>query len=669
MKKILVLGLSPCLMLLVSFASFPAEFSRKGASVDHSQGFEKPVPIALAFKNKALSPQIKKDRMGRLWMIWEEWSRSQSTISLGIVEGGQIMAPRSPTQPQGFNYSPDICFDQTNRPFLTWVNVRKSSHGVYVQELESGRTWLLDSCLSPSTFTPRIIADSQNQIWVFWTRRDRSQEEIFYCVSNRSQWSSLQKMRTNPGYPSVNPTAALSEGSVLWLAWSGYTGRNYAIYVSQREGNLWSKPERISDGGNNVNNLFPCIGFASGGVPVIAWLSCSEKRNTITLKYLKNGIWSEGQQVSGPMDGLAIPKMMIEGEKVEIFWQDQEGAKETSFFLGQKGWDGFLPLPLPTSQIISNPTLSEDEYTCFGDSITYGYLNHERFPEKGYVPRLEVLLNENFGESKCDNLGWPSEITSRGLARIEGVLSAYPSRCILIMEGTNDVVFNNISMDTAVFNLKEMAQRCLDYGAFPALATIIPRRDNVWNSEYYRERIYYLNEQIRQVTAELAIPLVEQFNTFNDYPETDGGVLSLLSEDLKHPSEKGYQLMAQTWFEGIQKFPFPPVDIEINRRDFFINPPFDPIKIFSIAADEGRFNDIVWKDNPKISDKSLIKGYNIYRKKAGEGDGQFRLVHFNSGQLEYRDENIVPSETYVYMISGVRTDGVEGPCSSPVADH
>ncbi len=588
-----VLGLSLSLLLLASVTAASAGYDKKGelAFSQRRQASE-----ALPVGQNAVSPQTKKDRRGRLWLIWEEWSQSQSKILLGAVERERILPRRVPNQPWGFNYSADICFDQFNRPFLTWANVGKSSRGVYVQELDSGRIWLIDSCLSPSTLAPQIVVDSENQVWVFWTRRDRFQEEIFYRVYDQAQWSPLKKIITNPRFPSLNPAAAVSEKGAVWLVWSGFNGRNYEIFGASWQGGQWSKIQKISSRGDKVNNLFPCVGFATGEAPVVAWLQCAGEKNAITLRYFKGGTWSAEQRVSDEIDSLSFPKMAAEGDDISIVWQDRDGAKGTHVFLGPRRRASRLLLPLLSPQFISNPTLQENEYSCFGDSITYGYINHERFPEKGYVPRLQILLTQKLGDTTCFNEGKPSETTTGGLTRIPSVLAAHSSRYVLIMEGTNDVVFNNISMDTTSFNLREMARTCLDYGAFPVLATIIPRRDDVWYNNFYRERINYLNDQIRLIAGDLAIPLVEQFNTFNDYPESDGGCLSLLSEDLKHPNEKGYQLMAQTWLDGME--------------DFYL-PPLNPAAVFEFGPNPTYR--LSWKTNPQ-NNAAVVKGYNIYKK-------------------------------------------------------
>jgi len=224
------------------------------------------------------------------------------------------------------------------------------------------------------------------------------------------------------------------------------------------------------------------------------------------------------------------------------------------------------------------------------------------------------------------------------------------------MEGTNDIVFSRISIDTAAFNLDLMVRKCLDFGVFPAIATIIPRNDWKWQNKFFRDRIFDLNEKIRELAKNSAIPLVDQFNLFYYYPEEEGGWESLLS-DYNHPNEEGYQLMAEEWFEEIRNFPFPPINFLVKRT-------YDEILFYRELG-----NDISWDENPKIYDANRIEAYKIYRKKAGKGNDQFEILQIIYDQCNYFDNDIVPSTQYVYVVSTLRTDKVEGPCSEQKQDQ
>lgn len=632
---------------------------------------------------KAFFPLIKKDRKGQIWLIWEEWEQNQSKVFIGELKEDKIASSQKVSQQEGFNFCPDLCFDLDNYPWVIWINSINSEYRVFVQEIISGRTWLLNSSFLSSAFTPKIIFDYSNLVWVFWSGRDKGEEEIFYRVFDQNNWSPLGKIHLENKFPNINPDVTLDHNGFIWLVWSGYDGQDYEICCSFWNGKSWSGKIKITDN-DKENDAFPSISMVSGVVPIVAWTQSSERGSQIYVKFLENNAWSENIKISPLHGNHTMPRMVVEGEKVGIIWQSQNGIKTKFFYFDQLREKKFFHSPLPPSQIIYNPSLNENKYIGFGNSITYGYINHEPAPDKGYIPRLNSILNQNFGATEVINEGWPGEVTQNGLSRIESVMSHHLARYLLIMEGTNDVVFREISMETSAFNLREMVKKCLEFGAFPAIATILPRRDWVWYTQFYRDRIFYLNQKIHQIAIDLLIPFVDQFDSFDNYPEKDGGCQSLLSEDAKHPNEKGYQLMTEKWFDEIKNFPFPPIQITIKSRDWVWDSKFDRIKDrfsfsrfdpfdsfknhptekgYGLALGLGNF--IIWQHNPKIFDKSNIKGYKIYRRKAEQGNGEFQFIALIVDQLTYFDRKIIPSEKYIYVISTLRTDGVEGPCSEP----
>jgi lysophospholipase L1-like esterase len=209
------------------------------------------------------------------------------------------------------------------------------------------------------------------------------------------------------------------------------------------------------------------------------------------------------------------------------------------------------PQPLSNTAV-----LDWQKFIGFGNSITLGVLKGESTPDKGYIPRLEILLNQNFGVGEVTNDGKGGETTKEGLSRIDDVLNNQSAKYLLLMEGTNDMKNVGIPVETAAFNLEEMAKRCIDFGTSPAIASIIPNK-GAWDDQLIRDRIYSLNDKIQTIASDLSILFVDQFDAFYSYPEDDGGWQSLFSDRL-HPNETGYQLMAEKWFEEIKKFPFPP---------------------------------------------------------------------------------------------------------------
>ncbi len=82
---------------------------------------------------------------------------------------------------------------------------------------------------------------------------------------------------------------------------------------------------------------------------------------------------------------------------------------------------------------------------------------------------------------------------------------------------------------------------------------IIPRNGK-WGEGIYRERTIKISEGIKEMEQKYEIPVIDFFNIFLNYPESDRGYESLMS-DTVHPSEKGYQLMAEKWYEYLKNYP------------------------------------------------------------------------------------------------------------------
>jgi len=193
----------------------------------------------------------------------------------------------------------------------------------------------------------------------------------------------------------------------------------------------------------------------------------------------------------------------------------------------------------------------------------------------------------------------------------------------------------------------------------PLISTILPRDDLWWYFPFYKQRLYTLNDSIREIPGRLHTPFIDMFDEFWCYEEGEETWRSLLSNDRLHPNEKGYEFMAENWFEEIEVFPFPPIITEGRRV-------YD-----EILFDSEPVNLIVWQESAKLSQEDIFKGYKVYRKTYSEPVSSFHEVAFLQinmlvDHLRYFDKNIDPGESYYYVVSLVRDDEVEGPCSNMV---
>ena len=217
---------------------------------------------------------------------------------------------------------------------------------------------------------------------------------------------------------------------------------------------------------------------------------------------------------------------------------------------------------------------------AFGDSITAGVGDDPGRPAPGYPPRLEALVPGLL----VDNRGVGAERTPEGLARIDGVL-AEPGDCLLLMEGTNDIS-RDISTETTLFNLDQMAARASAASWTPYHATLIPRLPNArFDPNNWRNQD--LVQSIRRLAAIRGRGLIDPFEVFATQRRLFHSLYYAGTEDpVGHPNGAGYDLLASVFADVLQAADtVPPVPtrlipahgaegvpatsvLEVNVRDF-----------------------------------------------------------------------------------------------------
>jgi len=158
------------------------------------------------------------------------------------------------------------------------------------------------------------------------------------------------------------------------------------------------------------------------------------------------------------------------------------------------------------------------------------------------------------GPVTVNNAGTPGELASAGVVRLSASLTSAP-KIVLLMEGVNDLNAkvndpNSANdMPSAVTALDAMVHAATQAGAVVALATLPPESPG-WLLLSGRPArspalIDPLNSEIRRIAAADGAHLADVASAF-------GSNLSLISGDGLHPSQAGYDLIAQTFFEVLK---------------------------------------------------------------------------------------------------------------------
>ena len=185
---------------------------------------------------------------------------------------------------------------------------------------------------------------------------------------------------------------------------------------------------------------------------------------------------------------------------------------------------------------------------AFGDSITAGWVVYARDGNGcvgcgGYEPVLQSLLKNAGREAVVKNWGKGGETSSDGASRVDIVIALDKPRYMLLMEGTNDLLF--LSPDTVRKNMARMVDISLSKGVTPVLGTITPDSRG-------GKPISQTNTLLKELATQKNIPLADHYTAVKDN-------WSSLTADGLHPNSAGYAKMAEVWFDAMKTIDLTPI--------------------------------------------------------------------------------------------------------------
>ena len=207
-----------------------------------------------------------------------------------------------------------------------------------------------------------------------------------------------------------------------------------------------------------------------------------------------------------------------------------------------------------TVTVRARPRLKATSYLAFGDSITYGVESAPIAklsvgPPHSYPARLREMIVARYKLQTFTvvNSGLPAELASgTGKTRIVSELNARRPEVVLLMEGSNDLgVHLEAGIRLAADALEQMVRDSQNRGAIVFLATIPPQRLGGKRDQVAR-LIPTFNDEVRAVAQRTwAIP-VDVYGAI--LPNID----LLIGVDDLHPTEKGFEVIADTFFQAIR---------------------------------------------------------------------------------------------------------------------
>jgi lysophospholipase L1-like esterase len=201
-----------------------------------------------------------------------------------------------------------------------------------------------------------------------------------------------------------------------------------------------------------------------------------------------------------------------------------------------------LPVTLPIGS--NRPNV----YMAYGDSITQGEGSSD---DRGYLPLLQQRLRDNFGAGTLIEDSAPGTTSRDGTRRIAADLASVQPAWVLVHYGTNDWVFcEDVPSCYTLASLRTIVQRIKAVGSLPVLATIIPANEG-FSSKAPPERNEFIAETnvgVRALAAAEGALLVDLEAAF---VRAARGNYAPFYVDHVHPNDRGYALMADTFFAAL----------------------------------------------------------------------------------------------------------------------
>jgi len=495
-------------------------------------------------KGRIQQPLLKRDAFGTLWALWKETGITDSHLFLAPIKGKKLLAAQKISKEfPDWNTKASFDTDAFGHIWAAWINKTAEQQSLVIKETDRESSWILSSQKRHSLYSPKILCDGSGRTWVFWIEHLNIGYVIQAGRFSDRVFDGTEYLTKPDSRPLLSLDACFDPQGRPWITWSAYDGEDYEIYASHWDGFRWEAATQVTRN-KALSDVSPRIVW-EGETPLILWNQAGNE-SRLCLRRRTGSKWTAAGNL-GELPGFNRNPLIVKNRNsLAAVWENiTDLGTEIKFQnIGRMTWEAgkhrshgrrAVSAHGPAQKSAATArSLIKNRYSAIGDSVTYGVLGRRWFPELGYVPRLEHLVQAFVDSARIINRGIPGEETWEGLARLDALLQADRSSYVLLMEGTNDM-FAEIAPEIAAFNMEEMVKKSFQHGVYPLLATIIPRSDASWEADIQKAtRIF--NDLVRGIPVKYAIPLVDQFEVFVSHPN---GYLPLFG-DGAHPNETGY---------------------------------------------------------------------------------------------------------------------------------
>ena len=203
---------------------------------------------------------------------------------------------------------------------------------VYRRSTDGGNSWselenISIADVSPANVEHSILIDSAGHLHLAWSQfRDPSHSDLFYSHWDGNSWSKPILISDGGNY-SNRPSLAITQAGGIHFVWLSNAGGRYDIYHRYWDGAAWSMATRVSEGGWNVDDY--TLSVDKEGHLHLAWYEFHGPANAEIFHSWWNGsVWSKPINVSHDEEASKDPLLVI-NETVHLVWLQPAGLEGT----------------------------------------------------------------------------------------------------------------------------------------------------------------------------------------------------------------------------------------------------------------------------------------------------------------------------------------------------
>lgn len=296
----------------------------------------------------AYFPQVAIADDGDVLVVWMQSDGTDQAIFASSQRGGVWDHPDSLADnlsPSGTSAAfAQVAMDGDGDAVVAWQQNDGTENQVYLSSFDNG-SWTnpasLAAHVSPSggaCDVPAVAVNRSGDAVVCWLQHESGNDRVMVSERVDGTWTHPAGFGAaiNPsGNWAVLPRAAVATNGDAIVTWYQVDGSDAQIYVSHREGGVWTHPiglaDNISPAGGSAES--PFVAMSDNGDAVVAWDQFNPNSSSwsIYMSELRDGTWTHPADLDSSIsptgnDAIRTRVAMNRNGDAVIVWQQDDGS-------------------------------------------------------------------------------------------------------------------------------------------------------------------------------------------------------------------------------------------------------------------------------------------------------------------------------------------------------